>query len=190
MKEPSRFYSSLGLLIILNLIIKPLWIFGIDRQVQNAVGTEAYGIYFSLFGFSVVFSFLLDWGITAFFNRQLAAKNEDFVNLYGKFLSIKLLFAILYIIVVCMLAWLSGMKRWDIIAGVIAVQVLTSFFIFFRSIVIAQQWFSTDAWLSILDKSLMIALFGGLIYFPLEFGSITINKFLIIQIICSSLALL
>ena len=48
MKGPSGFYSSLGLLVLLNAIIKPLWIFAIDRQVQNVVGTENYGVYFSL----------------------------------------------------------------------------------------------------------------------------------------------
>ena len=151
---------------------------------------EAYGTYFSLFGFSVVFSFLLDWGMTAFFNRQLAAQKESFINQYGKFLFIKLLFAVLYIIVVCIAAWLSGIKRWNIISAVIAVQVLTSFFLFFRSIITANQWFGTDAWLSVLDKLLMILLCGSLLYFPSEFGSISIGKFLVIQIICSSLALL
>ena len=59
MKEANRFYSSLGLLIILNVIIKPLWIFGIDRQVQNLVGTAVYGNFFSLFNFSIVFSCFL-----------------------------------------------------------------------------------------------------------------------------------
>ena len=33
MKETSRFYSSLGLLTVLNAVIKPLWIFGIDHSV-------------------------------------------------------------------------------------------------------------------------------------------------------------
>ena len=100
MKESSRFYSSLGLLIILNVIIKPLWIFGIDRQVQNAVSTEAYGTYFSLLNFSIVFSFLLDWGLTAFFNRQLAANHENFIDKAGSFLFIKLIFAFIYAAIV------------------------------------------------------------------------------------------
>ena len=59
MKETSRFYSSLGLLIILNAIVKPIWIFGIDREVQNEVGAAAYGAYFSVFNLSIVLSFLL-----------------------------------------------------------------------------------------------------------------------------------
>ena len=76
MKEISRFYSSLSLLIVLNAIVKPIWIFGIDRQVQNEVGVAAYGTYFSILNLSIVLSFLNDWGLTVFYNRHLAAKNE------------------------------------------------------------------------------------------------------------------
>src|SRR6185503_376425 len=96
MKEPSRFYSSLRLLIILNVVIKPLWIFGIDRQVQNTVGTEVYGNYFSILNLSIVFSFLLDWGLTIFFNRQLSSQKTNFIDKAGSFLFIKLLFAVIY----------------------------------------------------------------------------------------------
>ena len=110
MKEQSKFYSSLGLLIILNVIVKPLWIFGIDRQVQNAVGTETYGTYFSLFNFSIVFSFLLDWGLTAFFNRQLAAQKETMVVRATDFLFAKGLFLAIYIGVVGGIALISQVK--------------------------------------------------------------------------------
>lgn len=188
MKESSRFYSSLGLLILLNVIIKPLWIFGIDRQVQNTVGTEVYGTYFSLLNFSIVFSFLLDWGLTIFFNRQLAARQEDFIGKAGSFLFIKLLFSILYAAVVFAVAFLSGVRQWDILLNVIAIQILTSLFLFLRSMITAQQWFSTDAWLSVLDKGLMIILCGSFFYFPSVAGVITIEKFLLIQTACTLVA--
>jgi|CXWL01.1.fsa_nt_gi O-antigen/teichoic acid export membrane protein len=188
MKESSKFYSSLGLLIILNVIIKPLWIFGIDRQVQNAVGTEVYGAYFSLFNFSIVFSFLLDWGLTNFFNRQLAVNQENFISKIGNFFFIKLLFAILYAAVVFGVACLSGVRQWDILLSVIAIQILTSLFLFFRSIFTARQWFRTDAWLSVLDKGLMILLCGSFLYYPSVAGEMTISKFLLIQIICTAFA--
>lgn len=188
MKEVNRFYSSLGLLIILNVIIKPLWIFGIDRQVQNAVGTAVYGNFFSLFNFSIVFSFLLDWGLTSYFNRQLAVSKENFISKAGGFLSIKILFALLYAAVVFTVAWLSGVRQWNLLSGVVLIQILTSLFLFFRSIVTAHQWFSTDAWLSVLDKGLMIVLCGSFLYFPSVAGKMTIEVFLVIQIACTTLA--
>jgi O-antigen/teichoic acid export membrane protein len=186
MKESSRFYSSLGLLIILNVVIKPVWIFGIDRQVQNTVGTEVYGIYFSLLNFSIVFSFLLDWGLTVYFNRQLAANQENFAAKLAGFLFIKILFAALYGVIVLGIAFLSGVRNWNILLGVMAVQVLTSLFLFLRSILTANQWFSTDAWFSVIDKVLMILIGGSFLYFPSVAGEMTINRFLLIQI-CSTL---
>ena len=190
MKVSSRFYTSLGLLIILNIIIKPIWIFGIDRQVQNTIGTAAYGTYFSLLNFSIVFSFLLDWGLTNYFNRQLAADPGIFLHKTGQVLVIKLLFSLLYAGVVMMVAHLSGVEQWNILWAVIIIQVLTSLFLFFRSIITARQQFSTDAWLSIVDKGLMILLCGGFLYFPAIAGEITIEKFLLAQIVCTGLAIL
>ena len=190
MKEPSRFYSSLGLLIILNVIVKPLWIFGIDRQVQNAVGMEVYGTYFSLFNLSIVFSFLLDWGLTTYFNRQLASQKENFIDHAGSFLLIKLLFAGIYTAIIFLAAWFAGIKQWNILLSVILIQVFTSLFVFFRGIITSQQWFRTDAWLSVLDKTLMIFLCGSLLYFPAVFGMMTIYKFLFTQVACTVLAML
>ncbi|MEK7225281.1 MAG: polysaccharide biosynthesis C-terminal domain-containing protein [Bacteroidota bacterium] len=190
MKDYSRFYGSLALLIILNVLIKPLWIFGIDRQVQNVVGTAAYGAYFSLFNFSIVLSFLLDWGLTAYYNRQLATGKENFTNKAGNFLFIKLFFAVIYTIVILSVAWLSGIRRWDILWYVIFIQVFTSLFIFFRSIITAQQWFRTDAWLSVLDKTLMIVICGSFLIIPSAFGTMTVERFLQVQATCTGLAML
>lgn len=190
MKGPSGFYSSLGLLLLLNAVIKPVWIFAIDRQVQNTVGTETYGIYFSLFGLSVVLSFLADWGFTFFFNRQLAARDKDLPALPGQFLVIKLVFAFIYCLVLVIVGGLSGIQRWDILLYVALIQVAMSLFVFFRSIITAYQWFRADAWLSVADKTLMILSCGILLYFPSVFGPVSIERFLFLQLACMTTAIL
>jgi O-antigen/teichoic acid export membrane protein len=190
MKELSRFYSSLGLLIFLNAVVKPVWIFGIDRQVQNAVGASVYGSYFSILNLSIVFSFLLDWGLTNFYNRQLAAKNESFIAYAGSFIVLKLLFALLYGGIICCITLLSGIDKWNIVLYVILIQVCTSFLVFFRAIITSQQWFTTDAWLSVLDKIAMILLCGTLIWFPFLAGPINIERFLLLQTACTALAII
>jgi len=190
MKESRQFYSSLGLLLLLNILIKPVWIFGIDRQVQNLVGLSVYGTYFSLLNFSIVFSFLLDWGFTGFFNRQLAAQPQAFSAFAGKFFFIKLLFILLYTTVVLFTGWITGIDHWEILIAVIIIQSLTSLFVFLRGIITAQQYFRTDAWLSILDKGLMIMVGGGFFLWPAVTGSISIFSFLWIQVLCSAAAVL
>jgi len=186
----SKFYSSLLLLIVLNAFIKPFWIFGIDRQVQNITGAAEYGTYFSLLNLSIVFGFLLDWGLTNFINRELAAKKTELQQQLGSFILLKILFAVVYTIVVIAVAILSGVKRWDILAGVIAIQFLTFLFLLLRNIITANQWFKTDAWLSVLDKGLMIVLAGSFIFFPAIFGSISIDKFLLTQIASTTIAVI
>lgn len=189
-KTPRQFYASLGLLIILNLVIKPIWIFAIDRQVQNVLGTAAYGSYFSLLNLSIVFSFLLDWGFTSFYNRQLAAKEETMANAAGYFLLVKFLFSLFYVLIVVLVAFSSGIDRWDIVIPVILIQVFTSFFLFFRAIITARQWFKTDAVLSVLDKSLMILICGIFLFFPAVAGGMNINKFLWTQTGCLAFSVL
>ena len=56
-----QFISNITFLVFVNLIVKPFWIFGIDRTVQNAVGAEQYGTYFALFNFTMLFHILLDF---------------------------------------------------------------------------------------------------------------------------------
>ncbi len=188
--KSSSFFPSLGLLVILNILVKPIWIFGIDRQVQNEVGTGEFGVYFSILGLSIFFNFLLDWGLTVYYNRQLSTDPENFQHRAGGFILIKLLFALLYAVFVLAIGSMAGIERWNIIIQVVIIQILTSFFVFLRNIVTANQWFRLDAWLSVLDKSLMIILCTGFLYFPLTFGKISLSLFLDIQIICTAIAVI
>ena len=66
-----KFLRNLVLLVFLNLLVKPFWILGVDRQVQNVVGPEEYGLYFTIFNFSFLFYIFLDLGITNFNNRNI-----------------------------------------------------------------------------------------------------------------------
>ena len=117
-------------------------------------------------------------------------KKQNYNKNSVAFLLLKILFAVFYTVIVVAVALLSGVKRWDILAGVIAIQFLTFLFLFLRNIITANQWFRTDAWLSVLDKSLMILLAGGFIFLPAIFGSINIDKFLLAQIISTTIAVI
>ncbi len=190
MNSFARFYSSLGLLILLNLLIKPVWIFGIDLQVQNIIGTHAYGNYFSIFNLAVVFSFLTDWGFTVFFSRSASAMPDVYINRATSYGILKIVFAILYAAIVFLVAWVSGITDWLIVFLVVFIHVLTSFYLFLRSIITATQKFKIDAWLSVLDKLLMILVCGTFIYLPFVAGTITLHSFLIIQVLSIAAAVL
>jgi len=189
MKTVSRFYSSLGLLLVLNILVKPLWVFGIDRPVQNIAGTATYGIYFSLFNLSFILSFLLDWGLSSFINRELAAGPAAYSRNTGFFIRLKVFMVLFYTVIALSVAWLSGIQHMDWLWLLIGIQSLTSLFLFIRAVISAHQWFRADAWFSVLDKSLMILLCGGFLLFP-AWGGLSIDRFLWIQLAATGLALL
>ena len=182
-----NFFKGLGWLVLLNLLVKPIWIFGIDRQLQNIVGHENYGSYFSVLNLSIVFSFLADAGLTNMMNRNLAAGEQLDLR---KVLSIKLFLSLIYTIVILIIAALSGIELWNLLFLVIGIQVITSFLIFFRNIITAHQKFRTDAWISVTDKVVMILIFFPLFYMPFMDVEVDLIFFLSIQLSVTTIALI
>jgi O-antigen/teichoic acid export membrane protein len=84
------FLSSLLITIFLNLLIKPLALFGIDATVQNRVGPEEYGLYFSLLNLTVILNMLLDLGINNYTIKSIAQKPEIAKSYFGKIFNFRL----------------------------------------------------------------------------------------------------
>jgi O-antigen/teichoic acid export membrane protein len=177
-----KFFRSLTLLIALNLLVKPLWIFGIDRQVQNIVGHASYGAYFALMNLTLILNILLDIGITPFFNRTVAADPHNGPGLFPKALTWKSWLTLFYAIIVLAVALLSGVRDLRLLLSLILLQVLTGFNMFFRGYLSATQHFTADAVVSVTDKFIVILVAGSLILFPGLFGGMTIDRFVWIQI--------
>jgi O-antigen/teichoic acid export membrane protein len=181
------FFKSLVGLLILNALVKPLWIFGVDRQVQNIVGHEAYGTYFSLLNLSLVFSFVTDAGLSNMVNRQVASGMHFNI---AQLLRLKVALAAVYVLLVGATAWLAGVQQWFVLVPVVAIQILLSLFNFLRSLITAHQFFNWDVWLSVIDKVLMLLFFLPLLYSPLFQRPITILFFLQAQLFCGAAAVL
>jgi O-antigen/teichoic acid export membrane protein len=179
--------KGLSWLILLNFLVKPIWILLIDREVQNQLGHEVYGKYFSLFSLSIMLLFIADAGLSNLLNRQLASQgNLDVMP----FIRLKLLFTLFYILMILLVSFLSGIDTWEMLFYIMGIHLLTSYFIFIRSIITAQQLFTADAWFSVIDKILLIILAGSFIYWPGIFGSISIEKFLLAQLLSTFIAVL
>jgi O-antigen/teichoic acid export membrane protein len=183
MKAAKPFYRSLSLLIGLNLLVKPLWIFGIDRPVQNIVGHEAYGAYFALLNLTLILNILLDLGITPFLNRSVAAHPEEGPALFLRAARGKLLLAIFYAVIVTAIAWITGIRDLFLLLSLILLQVMTGFNMFFRGYLSASQLYTSDAVVSVTDKFLVIVLAGTLLLFPGTWGPITVERFVWIQVL-------
>ena len=173
------FFKGLSYLLLLNFLVKPAWIFFIDREVQNRVGHETYGSYFALFNLSLVLYFIADAGLSNLLNQKLAAKEQ--ANSLQYF-SLKLVFCLGYILVAGLVGGVSRLEQWDLFLYLLAIQVLSSLSIFFRSLITAHQYYTAGAWFSVMDKLLMIGFCAGFIYAPLLFGPISLPLFLQCQV--------
>ena len=181
------FFKGLSWLILLNLLVKPAWIFLVDREVQNIVGHEAYGQYFALLNLSFVLFFLSDAGLTTMLTQRLAEKQTR-VNT-SILLRFKLSLLILYAAAMLLTAFVTGVSRWEFLYYIIAIQVLNSGFIFLRGMITAHQYFSADAWFSVIDKLLMTLICGTMIY-SMILGKIDLLRFLQVQLICTAIAVI
>jgi len=157
-----KFFLNLILLVSLNLVVKPFWIFGIDRTVQNVTGAEAYGFYFSLFSFSLLLNILLDAGITNYNNRVISREPEKLSVWFSQLFLIRLLLAVVYVIVSIAIAIILGYspRQLHLLWFLILNQFLASLILFFRSNITGLHLFKTDSVLSVADRILMILLVG------------------------------
>jgi len=160
-----KFLTNLLLFLGLNLLIKPLWLFGIDLTVQNTVG-DIYGLYFALFNFSVVFNMLLDFGITNFNNRSIAQSKGFLDENFSRLATLKLLFGVFYAVAVFAAGLIIGYEpsMYRLLIPLVVNQFLASFILYLRSNISGLLLFKTDSILSVIDRVIMIICCGILLW--------------------------
>ncbi|MCK9290710.1 MAG: polysaccharide biosynthesis C-terminal domain-containing protein [Bacteroidales bacterium] len=161
-----QFIKNLVLLLSLNLLIKPFWILGIDRSVQNTVGDGTYGIYLSVFSFTFLFTILLDMGITNFNNRNIAQNKHLLSKHFTGIASLKILLSAFYGVLIFVIGLAIGYRGQHLyLLGWIGVnQVLLSFILYLRSNISGLLLFKTDSFFSVLDRVLMILICSILLW--------------------------
>lgn len=160
--------SGLFWVLLLNLLIKPFWFLGIEVGVQNAVGAEQYGFYFGIFNLAYIFNILLDLGITNFNTRNIAQHPHLISKHFPYLLSIKLLLLALYMVVTFSTGLLLGYhsRQFYLLAFLSFNQFLNSFILYLRSNFEGLLLFKWDSVISILDRVIMIAICGALLWLP------------------------
>src|SRR6056297_2068134 len=187
-----KFITNLLLLLFLNLLIKPFWIFGIDRTVQNLVGDAHYGLYFALFNFSMLLNILLDLGITNYNNRNIARHNFLLPKHFSNIVGLKMLLAIVYAVFSLTVAFVIGYSKvqFHLLFFLIFNQFLISFTLYLRSNISALHHFRTDSFISVMDRALMIIICGILLFTDVMDRPFTINWFVYAQTVAYALTTL
>lgn len=165
-----QFAVNIAILLGANALVKPIFLFGIDRGIQNATGHELYGMYFAAFNFSYIFQILADLGIQQYLSRIVSGSSDSLTKAetLHRYLKLKGFLAILYLLLLCGAAFLCGYQgtMWSWILWIGVNQVLLSWLLALRSIVSGTGKYTQDSILSFLDKFLMICMFGWIIILP------------------------
>jgi len=170
-----NFLTGVGLIMLLNFIIKPIWVLGIDRTVQNVVGQSEYGFYLIVFNFSLILSIILDFGVTNFNQRTISQHPQLLRKFLSGILPLKILLSLVYAVVLFLIALTmkySG-RQFHFLLFLGINQILASYVLYMRSNITGMMMFKTDSIMSILDKLLMIIfctllLYGGFIRQPFK----------------------
>ncbi len=161
-----KFITNLAFLLFLNLLVKPFYIFGIDRTIQNRVGSEEYGLYFSLFSLTFMLNILLDLGINNYNNRRIARQPHMVARFISGILALKFVLGILYF-GICMGAGIilgySG-RQFNLLYILAINQFLAVLVLYLRTNISGLQFFRTDSTLSVLDRLLMIMICSVLLW--------------------------
>ena len=178
-----KFLSNLLLIILLNLLVKPLAIFGIDATVQNRVGAEEYGLFFSLLNFTFLFNILLDLGINNFTTKNVAQFPEIIPKYFGKVMTIRFLLFIVYAVFSLSIGWMIGYdaRAFSLLGFLILNQFFITLIAYIRSHFSGMLFFKTDAFISVLDRLLLILLCGSLLFGPWKAETFRIEWFVWIQ---------
>ncbi len=155
-----KFLTNLALILFLNLLIKPIYILGIDRKVQIEVGAASYGVYFAIFNFCFILTIILDFGITNFNNKNIAQNNHLLTKHFSGLFTLKIILAIIYIIIVVLIGLMIGYDtRLMKLLLIVGFNMFLLFFInYMRSNLAGLHLFKTDSIVSVLDRIILIVL--------------------------------
>lgn len=178
-----KFVTNLALLLLLNLLIKPIYAFGIDVGVQNAVGASEYGNYFILLNFSIIFQILLDLGIENFSRREIARHNQLLNKYFSNILPLKLLLGVLYFIVCSAAGYFMGWKahEFGILMVLLFNQFLASFILYLRANLGGMHLFGADSIVSVIDRFVVIVICGFLLLDPVTRSAFRIEWLVLSQ---------
>ena len=181
-----KFFSNLVLVLLLNVVIKPLYILGIDAEILRITEINdpgSYGTYFSLLSLSFIFNIILDLGLNNFNTRNIAQNNQLIKKHFSRIFTLKLILSLLYLLILIFAGFVFDFSlkeiKWLVIIGFN--QVLVGIILYLRSNLSALLLFKRDGLLSVIDRLILILFCGYFIWVKTTHTFITIDFFILSQ---------
>lgn len=161
-----KFILNLAFLLLLNLLIKPFYILGVDAEVLKQIGEEVYGNYFALISFSFLLNIFLDAGITNFNTKNIAQYNHLLRKHFSNIIVVRLLLAFVYLLIISAVGFFIGYNQSQLMFLIVLGfnQVLVAFILYFRSNLAGLHLFVQDSIISVLDRVILIVFCGALLW--------------------------
>lgn len=181
-----EFLINISFLLLINLLIKPVFVFFIDSRAQDVLGTDVYGQYFALFNLSYILTIFTDLGIQNYNSRTIAQNKELLPEYLPSIMSLKILLSCMVLIAGVLITLMLGYETGAIIIFTLIMinQIMLSFILYLRSNISATGKYRWDSMVSVIDKLILIAILGVILYSSLK------DNFSIYQYIFSQTAAL
>jgi O-antigen/teichoic acid export membrane protein len=175
-----EFFVNIIFLIVINVIIKPIYIFGIDRNVQNLVGEQAYGIYFTLTSFCIMLYIISDLGIQNFNSREIAQHRHLLDKYFSNILVLKMILSVVYLLVIFAVTYILhyDFALYPLVFSIALNQLLFQWLIYLRTNIAGLGYYKTNSILTVLDRILLISLCSVLIWVEPFRSQFTIEWFI------------
>ena len=151
--------------MLLNLLVKPAYLLIVDARIQDVLGPEEFGRYFPLLSLGILLNILLDAGLSNHMTRLIASEPDGWQAAYSAGWKAKGLLAPLYFAALMSIGWALGYQGQSLqwLAWIGFNQMALSTVLFIRAGLQGLGAHRTDAWVSVLDRSLLLVGLGVLL---------------------------
>lgn len=161
----------------INVLIKPYYVFFVETEVQNELGTAEFGYYFFHMNFVFLFQFLGDLGLQTH-NQQYVSKNRTNIHqFFSSVIGLKLVLTFLATVVLFVFGLIFGKMDIGLLLWISVNLFLSSWLVLMRSFLSGLGFYTLDSLVSSLDKFLMIIVISGLLWYGND-GSFTLSDFI------------
>ena len=179
----NQFFRNAVFQVAINLLVKGVYLFGVERVVQNTLPEGDYGLYFSLLGWGMLLQVIADFGLQLYNSRELSGNRDRLAEYFPYFIGLKVILGSAFFLALLGVGKWVGYNAMEMSLLVLtgAVQFFNSLVLYLRSNLSGLGRYALDGWFSVLDKVLMIVTVGGLLWLAPE--QLTIFRFASLQLV-------
>jgi len=184
-----EFLINIFFLILINILIKPFYIFFIETRVQDTLGPNVYGLYFGIFNIAFILQIISDLGIQNYNSTSVARDPSLLKGYLKKILGVKLLLSVVYLFAGMLAAAFFGyLVDSPVIFFAVTVNlIILSFIQYLRTNIAATGHYRLDSFISVLDKLILIGILSYLLFNSDRAAEFDILSFIYAQTVAFSI---